>query len=89
MPSTDLTGAQAVAESIRKATERCRVVKPKTGEQINRVTISIGVTQIAIDEAINETIARADEALYLAKENGRNRVEILSPPNEMKVVNQR
>ena len=49
---------------------------PKTGEEIKRITISIGVTPMIFGEEMNEAIARADEALYRAKEGGRNRVEI-------------
>jgi diguanylate cyclase (GGDEF)-like protein len=41
-----------------------------------RVTVSIGVTQLwESDASTDETLARADAALYRAKANGRNRVE--------------
>lgn len=76
LPETDLNGAKVVAESIRTTVENGRIVKPKTGEEIRRVTISIGVTQYGSDETIKEAISRADEALYRAKETGRNRVEV-------------
>ena len=76
LPDTDLMGAAAVGESIRKAIENGRVYNPKTGEEIDRVTISIGVTELIHGEPLEDTIARADAALYRAKESGRNRVEI-------------
>jgi PleD family two-component response regulator len=38
------------------------------------VSISVGVAQYAVDEDFSKTLARADAALYIAKENGRNRV---------------
>jgi diguanylate cyclase len=88
LPLTDLKGAIVVAETIRKVIERRRVAKPKTGEEIRRVTVSIGVTQFADNEDVKETIARADAALYQAKNNGRNRVEVILPPSHIKVVNQ-
>jgi diguanylate cyclase (GGDEF)-like protein len=39
-----------------------------------KVSISVGVAQYAVDEDFSKTLARADAALYIAKENGRNRV---------------
>jgi len=88
LPETDINGAIAVAESIRSAIEHGRVVNPRTGEAVQRVTISIGVTQFAIAEDVKETISRADEALYAAKENGRNRVEVNPAPGNIKAINQ-
>jgi diguanylate cyclase len=88
LPETDIDGALAVAESIRTTIENGRVVKPRTGEEVQRVTISIGVTRFAMGEEAKETISRADEALYAAKENGRNRVEVNPPPGNISVVNQ-
>jgi len=38
------------------------------------VTISLGLTQAGRHEQVRETIARADNALYRAKANGRNQV---------------
>ena len=76
LPQTPLEGAATVAESIRKSIAKGRIYNPKTGEEINRVTISIGVTALIHGEAIEDTIARADEALYRAKESGRNRIEL-------------
>ncbi|MGR8920603.1 MAG: GGDEF domain-containing protein [Gammaproteobacteria bacterium] len=79
LPQTDIEGGKAVAEAIRSSIERGRVYNPKTGEEIRRITISVGVTEIVHGESIDTTIARADEALYRAKEAGRNRVEVALP----------
>ena len=83
LPDTDINGAVAVAESIRRTIENSRVVRPKTGEEVRRLTISIGVTRFAAGDEVKETISRADEALYAAKENGRNRVEVNPPPDSL------
>ena len=76
LPDTDLQGAQAVAESIRSSLQNGRVFNPKTKEEIERITISIGVTGLTPGEDLDGAIGRADAALYRAKENGRNRVEV-------------
>lgn len=79
LPQTPLKGALAVADAIRCSIEKGRVYNPKTGEEIRRVTISIGVTELIHGEHIDVALARADEALYRAKEAGRNRVEVSLP----------
>jgi diguanylate cyclase len=88
LPETDIDGALAVAESIRNTIENGRVVNPRTGEQVQRVTISIGVTRFALSDDVKEAISRADEALYTAKESGRNRVEVNPLPDSVKAVSQ-
>lgn len=66
LPETDITHAQEAAERIRKAVEK------KTG-----VTVSLGVSTLLHGmREKEELIDKADTALYKAKQNGRNRVEI-------------
>jgi two-component system, cell cycle response regulator len=47
------------------------------------VTVSIGIASMVMEagETLEELIARADEALYIAKRNGRNRVHFREPRN--------
>lgn len=68
MPETGIKGAGITAERIRK------VVEQNEFPQGIQQTCSIGVTSFRKGEAIEETIDRADKALYEAKEKGRNRV---------------
>lgn len=70
MPDTGEEGARRLAEKLREAIES-RVVQPV------QVTISVGVaTTSEFDQTLDRTLARADEALYAAKEAGRNCVRI-------------
>jgi diguanylate cyclase (GGDEF)-like protein len=67
---TDETGVLNFAEKLRQAFQNnyFPVVQHKTA--------SFGVTTWLKDDTVEELVARADEALYEAKKNGRNRVEV-------------
>ncbi len=67
-PSTDIRGAQAIAENIRHAIESSK------DPRLPKVTASFGVAQSKTNETRNAFIKRADQALYEAKHQGRNRV---------------
>jgi len=69
-PDTDLEGALALAEKLRTAIEEAPF--PAIGTS----TSSFGVAQYMDGESFKDTVARADTALYRAKVNGRNRVEV-------------
>ncbi|TBV11271.1 diguanylate cyclase [Stutzerimonas kirkiae] len=70
LPATGLAGAQVLAERLRSRLERSAV---QVDGELIRVTMSIGIAML--DGEIKHILARADEALYKAKANGRNRVE--------------
>jgi two-component system, cell cycle response regulator len=71
-PETGLDGARALAEKIRQSfTSRLF----GDAGRVFPLTLSSGVAQLAPDESGNDMIARADEALYHAKQTGRDRVE--------------
>jgi diguanylate cyclase (GGDEF)-like protein/PAS domain S-box-containing protein len=74
LPSSTLGGAEAVAERLRRLVESQPVMYD--GVPIP-YTVSAGVAAVDAGEAIelDALIKRADQALYAAKENGRNRVE--------------
>ena len=75
LPDTALTGAEAVAEQIRSAVSSGILKDKKSDQDYGRITISIGVAQHRSNELPDDLIIRADRALYLAKNHGRNRVE--------------
>ena len=68
LPNTDLESALEISERVRARTESLRV---PTGAN---VTASFGVTQFQPEDGPDSLLSRADAALYLAKEGGRNRV---------------
>jgi diguanylate cyclase (GGDEF)-like protein len=71
-PETALEGAAALAEKIRLGVSS-RLFGDR--ERVFTLTLSVGVAQLDGGESGNDMIARADEALYQAKQAGRNRVE--------------
>ena len=71
LPRMDLEQATEVAEKIRSVVESS--VVEDQGRQLS-VTLSLGVAQLLPGESLDDVLGRADEALYEAKEKGRNRV---------------
>ncbi|QID34211.1 diguanylate cyclase [Hydrogenobacter sp. T-8] len=61
----------APAEKIRQTVENCKFCKDLS------VTISLGATTYREGDTIDSMISRADEALYRAKEQGKNRVVVI------------
>lgn len=61
----------AIAQKLRN------VVKNYDFEYVEKITVSIGCAKLKNDDSIETFLNRADEALYMAKANGRDRVEIL------------
>lgn len=65
----------ATEAEVHRALERFRqAVEGYNFPQIGRVTASIGYTMIKPEDTIPEIVGRADDALYVAKENGRNQL---------------
>ncbi|WP_372994564.1 diguanylate cyclase [Marinobacter sp.] len=77
LPATPEDGALRVAERVRQAVARSPV---HSGERVAPVslTVSVGVATLVPGQDIEpqELIRQADEALYAAKESGRNRVTV-------------
>jgi len=76
MPGADLGDARAAGERLREAVERTIEEAPGPGGRpAAAVTISLGAAQWQSPESLTDLLARADQALYLAKNKGRNRLE--------------
>jgi diguanylate cyclase (GGDEF)-like protein len=71
LSDTDANGAELLAERIRASIERNTIAY---GMEAIKITASIGVSTLREDDAIESFVKRADEAMYIAKSNGRNQV---------------
>ena len=82
LPETAGAEARTVAQRIRAALEAERFY-PQDGEEV-RITISVGVTEYHPKEELSTFIQRADKAMYLSKQNGRNKVSMLHAEDFLK-----
>ncbi|MDR1317543.1 MAG: GGDEF domain-containing protein [Spirochaetales bacterium] len=75
LPGTHMPTALEIAERLRRAVESLRV---QYGDRYLSITISLGCAFSTPADPLppQELIARADKALYMSKENGRNRVTL-------------
>ncbi|MBX3184005.1 MAG: diguanylate cyclase [Polyangiaceae bacterium] len=74
-PETPLTGAAVTVERIRRVVEERAFKGVPEGA---RVTVSIGLVEHERGESLSDMLRRADEHLYRAKNQGRNRVSVAS-----------
>ena len=77
LPETAGEEAKTVAQRIRAALEAEKFSPEQESEKEVTITISIGVTEYFPKEELSAFIQRADQARYLSKQNGRNRVSSL------------
>ena len=70
IPETDVKGASRQIDRMRKAIEK------NSFSGVGNLTISAGITHYMRGDSCKSMITRADKALYLAKEEGRNRVRV-------------
>lgn len=74
LPATDEIGGMAVAERIRETIAQSRIRRANSNEVISNLSVSAGVAQYLPGEKAERLLERADQALYQAKNTGRNRV---------------
>ena len=80
LPDTCLRDARAVAEHIRRTVMGKERLRRSTGENLGRVTISMGLNTNRPGETVQQMIERADACLYAAKRAGRNQAVRESDP---------
>ena len=69
---SDLQHALKVAEKIKQA------IGSVTFDDVGKVTVSIGVSEVKEEDSHEDIVRRSDQALYKAKDNGRDRIEIIN-----------
>ncbi|MCJ8168740.1 GGDEF domain-containing protein [Atopomonas sediminilitoris] len=75
LPETEPEVAAQVAERIREAVAQCEITTSQA--EPCRITISIGLTAFASsDDVFDQMYSRADKALYAAKANGRDQIQL-------------
>lgn len=74
LPETELEGARVIAEKIRKGVQAL----PAYGGDVQPITVSIGITctVVSTGDVLAALFSSADKALYAAKDNGRNQVQV-------------
>ena len=66
-----------LAEKVRTAIAGSRIRRKGNEQQVEHVTVSLGVAVYLAGEAAAQFIDRADQALYASKAAGRDRVTLL------------
>ncbi|MER2519234.1 MAG: GGDEF domain-containing protein [Bdellovibrionales bacterium] len=74
LPQTKIEDAERVANLLRESLGGKQIRKRSTNETLGVVTISVGVAEYCVGEELEGFVARADAALYKAKQSGRNKV---------------
>ena len=75
LPETSRAKVMTVAKRIKDAMENEKF-SPQSGKSVS-ITISIGATEYCRDERISEFVQRADKAMYLSKQRGRNQISTI------------
>lgn len=70
LPETSIKGAMVVAERIRK------VIESACFDKVGHITVSAGVSDFMQGDNSESVFKKADNALYIAKNEGRNRVSV-------------
>ena len=81
LPEINVIQAEKVADRLRQSIST--IVVYSDDNQEVRFTVSVGVSSSDISDNVDTLVKTADEALYRAKQNGRNRVEVFTK-NDLK-----
>lgn len=74
MPNTSLKEAMKIAALTRESLAQSQLKQKSSNLSIGKITASIGVSSLKNGDSVESFIERADNALYTAKESGRNKV---------------
>ena len=73
LPNTGRAAACAIAEAVRTSVMARDLVKRSTGESLGKITISLGVAMHRPGDTAVSLLERADQCMFKAKRDGRNR----------------
>ncbi|MET1076830.1 MAG: GGDEF domain-containing protein [Pseudomonas sp.] len=73
LPEIAAEEGRAIGERLRESLEQARTFHSPVG-MLPGVTVSLGLAQLTAEDSLQTLIARADRALYQAKQDGRNRL---------------
>ncbi|SDU43006.1 GGDEF domain-containing protein [Desulfobacula phenolica] len=74
LPETGIKGATTVAKKIQKTLATKEWKLRKSGETMGKITVSMGISLYRMNEPETSLIKRADDALFMAKNNGRDQI---------------
>ncbi len=70
-PQTDIKGAASIAENLRE------IIENKVFGEAGHITCSFGVTALKKGDNRDTLLSRVDEAMYISKKEGKNKVTLL------------
>ena len=86
LPNTPLENALCVADNIRSYLAKQKLYDSTNNEQLGSLTLSMGVSCRTPGDNIEKLIGRADQCLYLAKSQGRNKAICQSELSELSLL---
>ena len=81
LPNLTIEDTKKISERIRKTVENKKLIRRNSRKDLGRITISLGIAKYINGETANEFIDRCDSALYVSKNNGKNRTTTAVAPN--------
>jgi diguanylate cyclase len=73
LPDTSIDSAFTISERVRNSVMSRELIKRSTGESLGKVTVSVGVAAMRKGDTAVSLLERADQCMFHAKRNGRNR----------------
>lgn len=77
LPETDQQGAQIVAARMQKAVDELQIVNKSAISDYVTISIGLATYEFPREGSSNNLLEASDQALYRAKNNGRNRIELM------------